>query len=133
MRHMRVKLCARCPYAPRDFAGHYDAEATLHVCAKCDSTPLLSTRHYPLEVQRRRKCSTVRNTFGMAQRSPAPSVTESLVSLVLLVASDGAVYAAWHGGERDSGRPILLLANSSLFKEVFLRLKPPDDGHDLRH
>jgi hypothetical protein len=63
----------------------------------------------------------------MAQRSPAPSVTESLVSLVLLVASDGAVYAAWHGGERDSGRPILLLANSSLFKEVFLRLKPPDE------
>jgi hypothetical protein len=57
----------------------------------------------------------------------------NLVSLVLLVASDGAVYAAWHGGERDSGRPILLLANSSLFKEVFLRLKPPDDGHDLRH
>jgi carbamoyltransferase len=23
---------------------------------------------------------------------------------VLLVASDGAVYAAWHGGKRDSGR-----------------------------
>jgi carbamoyltransferase len=23
---------------------------------------------------------------------------------VLLVASDGAVYAAWHGGARDSGR-----------------------------
>ena len=63
----------------------------------------------------------------MAQRSPAPSVTESLVSLVLLVARDGAVSAAWHGGERDSGRPILLLANSSLFKEVFLRLRPPDE------
>jgi carbamoyltransferase len=23
---------------------------------------------------------------------------------VLLVADDGAVFAAWHGGERDSGR-----------------------------
>src|ERR1700676_2211377 len=23
---MRVKLCARCPYAPRDLAGHYDPE-----------------------------------------------------------------------------------------------------------
>ncbi len=23
---------------------------------------------------------------------------------VVLVADDGAVYAAWHGGERDSGR-----------------------------
>jgi hypothetical protein len=26
------------------------------------------------------------------------------LDLVLLVASDGEVYAAWHGGERDSGR-----------------------------
>jgi hypothetical protein len=115
---MRVKLCARCPYAPRDFTGNYDPGATLHVCAKCDSTPLVPSGHHALKAQRRRKCSTIHNTFGMAQRSPAPSVRESLVSLVLLVASDGAVYAAWHGGERDSGRPVLLLANSSLFKEV---------------
>jgi len=26
------------------------------------------------------------------------------MDVVLLIASDGAVYAAWHGGERDSGR-----------------------------
>src|SRR5439155_22148875 len=26
------------------------------------------------------------------------------LDVVLLVASDGAVYAAWHGGKRDSGR-----------------------------
>jgi carbamoyltransferase len=26
------------------------------------------------------------------------------LDVVLLVASDGEVYAAWHGGERDSGR-----------------------------
>ena len=77
---MRVKLCARCPYAPRDLAGHYDHEATLHVCAKCDGEERLSSRHYPREAQRRRKCSTVHNIFKMAQRSAAPSVTESLVS-----------------------------------------------------
>jgi hypothetical protein len=33
---MRVKLCARCPYTPRDLASHYDPDAALHACAKCD-------------------------------------------------------------------------------------------------
>src|SRR6266849_8015075 len=79
-RHMRVKLCARCPYTPRDLAGHYDAEATLHVCAKCDSRQGGTTKHYPREAHRRQKCLTVHNIFGMAQPSAAPSVTEGLVS-----------------------------------------------------
>jgi hypothetical protein len=39
------------------------------LCARC-----------PRKAHRRRKCSTVPNIFGMAQRSVAPSVTESLVS-----------------------------------------------------
>jgi hypothetical protein len=77
---MRVKLCARCPYRPRDLADHYDPEAALHVCAKCDGEQAMLTNHYPRETRRRRKCSTAPNIFGMAQRSAAPSVTESLVS-----------------------------------------------------
>jgi hypothetical protein len=28
-RHMRVKLCLRCPYTPRDLAGHYDPDGIL--------------------------------------------------------------------------------------------------------
>jgi hypothetical protein len=35
---------------------------------------------HPRKPQRRRKCSTAPNIFSMAQRSGAPSVTESLVS-----------------------------------------------------
>ena len=77
---MRVKLCARCPYAPRDLADHYDPEAALHACAKCDREQEMLTKHYPRKAQRRRKCATVPNIFGVAQRSAAPSVTESLVS-----------------------------------------------------
>jgi hypothetical protein len=77
---MRVKLCARCPYTPRDMVGHYDPEATLHVCAKCDGEQGVLTKHYPREAQRRRERSNVHNMFGMAQRNGAPSVTESLVS-----------------------------------------------------
>jgi hypothetical protein len=77
---MRVKLCARCPYTPQDLTGHYDPEAALHVCAKCDGEQGMFTNHYPREAHRRRKCATVPNIFGMAQPSVAPSVTESLVS-----------------------------------------------------
>jgi hypothetical protein len=77
---MRVKLCARCPYTPRDLAGHYDPEATLHVCAKCNGEQGVLTKHRPREAQRRQECSTVHNMFGMTQQKGAPSVTESLVS-----------------------------------------------------
>jgi hypothetical protein len=77
---MRVKLCARCPYTPRDLAGHYDSEGTLHVCAKCDGQHEASTNHYPREAHRRQKCVTVPNIFVTAQRNVARSVTESLVS-----------------------------------------------------
>jgi hypothetical protein len=76
---MRVKLCARCPYTPRDLAGHYDPEAALHACAKCDGEQGGPTQHYPRKAYRRRTCSTAPNIFGMAQRSAAPSVTENLV------------------------------------------------------
>ena len=76
---MRVKLCARCPYAPRDLAGHYDPEAAFHACAKCDGEQGMITNHYPREARRRRRCPTVANIFGTTQRSVAPSATESLV------------------------------------------------------
>ena len=77
---MRVKLCARCPYTPRDLAGHYDPEATLHVCTKCDGEQGIPTRRYSRAAERRRKCLTIHNLVRMAQRSAAPSVTESSVS-----------------------------------------------------
>jgi hypothetical protein len=77
---MRVKLCARCPYTPRDLADHYDPRAVLHVCAKCDDEQGMLTNHYPRAANRRRECATVPNLFGTTQRSDARSVTESLVS-----------------------------------------------------
>jgi hypothetical protein len=40
---MRVRLCKRFPYAPRDLAGRYDPEGALHVCAKCDGQREAST------------------------------------------------------------------------------------------
>jgi hypothetical protein len=76
---MRVKPCARCPYTPQDLTGHYDPEAALHVCAKCDGEQATLTNHYPRETRRRRKWETVPNILNNAQRSAAPSVTESSV------------------------------------------------------
>jgi hypothetical protein len=32
------KLCARCPYMPGDLTGHYDPQAALYACAKCDGS-----------------------------------------------------------------------------------------------
>jgi len=63
---MRVNLCARCPYTPRDLAGHYDPAGVLHVCAKCDGERETSNNHYPRMAHRRQKCVTVPNIFGTA-------------------------------------------------------------------
>src|ERR1700756_4643443 len=70
---MRVKLCARCPYTPRDLAHHYDPEALLYACAKCDN------EQDQYETEWRRTCST-RISTGEANRSVAPSMQGNLAS-----------------------------------------------------
>src|SRR5258708_21384918 len=77
---MRVKLCKRYPYEPRDLAGHYDPDAALHLCAKCDGEPWMLTNHYPRDSYRRRQCPTNRDVFQPALRSVARSAPETLVS-----------------------------------------------------
>jgi carbamoyltransferase len=48
------------------------------------------------------------NVAGPIAQTPSQAIDtlrrSKGLDVVLLVASDGAVYAAWHGGERDSGR-----------------------------
>lgn len=77
---MKVKLCTQCPYTPPDLAGHYDPNAFLHVCTKCDSQLEASTNHYPRKADRRQKCATVPSISVTAQPNVAQSVTEGLVS-----------------------------------------------------
>jgi hypothetical protein len=75
---MRVKLCSRCPYTPRDLAGHYDPDGVLHACATCDGRQSeASADHPPRKAQRRQKCATVSNFLPTAQPSVARSVTEN--------------------------------------------------------
>jgi hypothetical protein len=78
-RHMRVRLCSRCPYTPRDLAGHYDPDGILHACAKCDGHEA-STNHYPRKAQRRQQCATVPAIYVTAQPIVARSATEGLAS-----------------------------------------------------
>ena len=46
-RMMSAKFRARCPYTPRDLAGHYDPNAQLHICTKCGGRHEASTDYYP--------------------------------------------------------------------------------------
>jgi len=77
---MRVKLCSRCPYTPRDLAGHYDPQGDLHVCAKCDREQGASINHRPHKAHRRQRCVTVLNILGTAQPTVARSATENSAS-----------------------------------------------------
>jgi len=121
---MRVKLCARCPYAPRDLAGHYDPEATLHVCAKCDGEQGMPTNHYPRETYRRRKCATVPNIFSTTQRSGVPSVTESLV---LSGTTLGELRSVQRNAPTDS-RPARRAT-----ADGYVDLRPPDQSCSENH
>ena len=121
---MRVKLCARWPYTPRDLAGHYDPEGALHVCAKCDGQQEASTNHYPRKTRRRQKCATVPNILGTAQPSIARSVTESL-------ASSGTA-----PGEPPSVQRSALTASRPVKRATavgYVDFKPPDKGCSEHH
>jgi hypothetical protein len=78
--HMRVKLCALCPYTQRDLADHYDLEAILHLCANCDGEQRVSTNEYPRKTDRRQKCATIPNFPAPAQSSVARSAMASSAS-----------------------------------------------------
>ena len=117
---MRVKLCSRCPYTPRDLAGHYDSAAALHVCAKCDGHEA-STNRYPRKVHRRQQCATVLNIFAATPTGGARSVTESLGS------SDTMC------GEPPSVRESALIASGSarpVTAAGYAGFKLPDRGRD---
>jgi hypothetical protein len=115
---MRVKLCSRCPYTPRDLAGHYDPEGVIHVCAKCDGAETANTNRYPRKADRRQQCAIPPNIPGMAQPSVAQFVTESLAS-----------YGTTRG-EPHSARGSALTATRHARKTTvdgYVDFTPPDD------
>lgn len=121
---MRVKLCARCPYGPRDLADHYDPEAAAHLCASCDGEQEASINHYPRKAYRRGECATAPNVFGSAQQSVARSATKGL-------ASSGTI-----PGEPPSVQRSALIASRPAGKATadgYVDFKRPDNGCSEHH
>ena len=76
---MRVKLCAQCPYSPRDLADHYDANSSYHLCLRCDSKRSPAEIAILMTANGKSKCVTAENILNAAaQQRPALSVTDSL-------------------------------------------------------
>lgn len=137
---MRVKLCARCPYTPRDLEDHYDPQATAHACARCDGEPDKIKMYYPRETHRRRKCLHAPKIFSIPQPSAAPLVAESSVSSDTILAdcssarrsasvASGTVGTAIAGGwaifERletiAGGKPTAILSRSEIRNKASAR------------
>jgi hypothetical protein len=116
---MRVKLCARCPYTPHDLADHYDPEAALHVCAKCDGEQRMLDQHHPGETDRRHKCSTTQSTSHTAQRNGAPFATEGLASSVIIPGEPPSVQSGALITSRPAGRATI---------DGYGDFEPPDDS-----
>jgi hypothetical protein len=77
LRHMRVKLCARCPYTPGDLIGHYDPQAALYVCAKCDGSQEVITNK-----NARRSAISLKSVGGTNFLSLSKSLAAKLLSPV---------------------------------------------------
>ena len=76
---MRVKLCARCPYTPRDLADYYDANSSSHLCFRCDSKSAPAELAILVTANQKSKCAPAENILNAAaQQRPALSVAESL-------------------------------------------------------
>jgi hypothetical protein len=101
---MRVKLCARCPYTPRDLAEHYDPAAPLHACAKCDGEQRMLDQRELGESHRRRKCTTTRFRSGKTQWNVAPFATESSASSGTIAVESPSVQSDASITSRPAGR-----------------------------
>lgn len=95
---MRVKLCARCPYTPCDLEDHYDPDAALSLCAKCDG------EHHQRVIHRRGTCPTITNTTSIvstAEPYAAPIATENSASFATIAAASRSV----QGNASSTSRP----------------------------
>jgi hypothetical protein len=118
-RHMRVRLCSRCPYTPSDLADHYDPGAVAHACAKCDGEQDKVKMYYPRESNRRRKCAISPNISMQPQRNAAPCAAANSVS-------SGTIPGGLHSVQRSA-----LVAPSFVGRATAAgseRLKSPDSA-----
>ena len=76
---MRVRLCNRCPYTPRDLADHYDSAAALYACARCDGEVGILNPSDSWKAKGRQPCATAFHTGSTTtQPSAAPFAKDGL-------------------------------------------------------
>jgi hypothetical protein len=121
---MKVKLCSRCPYTPRDLAGHFDPEGELHVCAKCDGEEEASTSFYPRKPHRRQRCVTAPDIPGIAQPTVARSATEGLASYGTTAAEQPSV-------QRNA--PTALRHGRKVIADGYVGFTPPKSRWDVKY
>lgn len=101
---MQVKLCARCPYTPRDLADHYDSEAVLHLCATCD------VKYGPRKTLRRPTCQTTTinptGNTGPTKFHVAPFAKESSASFAIIAAARPSAQESASSVSRSAGSAI---------------------------
>jgi len=99
---MRVKLCARCPYTPRDLADRYDSQAALHLCATCD---IECDLRY---ASRRRTCQTTTIDATGKTRTIEPLAalfaTVNSASFAIIAAAPPSVQEGASNISRPAGR-----------------------------
>jgi len=99
---MQVKLCAQCPYSPRDLEDHYEINAALHLCATCD------VEYEKRKTLRRRTCrSRMINATGKAgliELHAARFATESSASFATIAAALPSVQSAASSASSSAGR-----------------------------
>jgi len=116
---MRVKLCAACPYTPRDLADHYDPAAALHLCVACDIGYSLC------ETRRRRTCPvTMINTASTAELRAAPFARESSASFATIAAVPPYVPGNASSTSRAAARTTAIGCGD---------FAPPEHGEHLRN
>ena len=123
-RHMRVKLCNRCPYTPHDLADHYDPDAALHACASCDREQATFNQLDHSETQWRRKCVTTLNRTSTTQQSVAPFATGSLASYATIPGEPPFV----QGSASITSRPAAMATTDGCGD-----FAPPDDARGEKH
>ncbi len=109
--HYMVLTARSKPHAARKIPAVIHADGTGRIqIVRADDDPLTYAylkalgRHIGVEMS----VNTSFNVAGPIAQTPQQAIDtlrrSKGLDVVLLVADDGAVHAAWHGGERDSGR-----------------------------
>jgi hypothetical protein len=111
---MRVKLCATCPYTPRDLADHYDPAATLHLCAGCDV-------ECDLRKTRRRQTCPITTTNTAVEPLAALFAREGSASFAIIAAAPLCVPENASSISKSAGRTTAV---------GYGDFEPPEDGGD---